>query len=386
MLSLSLLSILMKNVFIIYIPTNNLEALVHYEDTIKNKVNQDRIFPYIQPELKYELIGIFGKRPIAIWGSKDSPSNRSKFNRMKAGDDVMVVVGDTIKLLAIVAAKDINASLSRELWKNLKGGSTEGWNLLYFLANAVEINLPFSEFNRLFCYSPMYQLRGFTSISTDRLENFYAKYDDLYSVLLKIRNGESVEEKITYFKENQQTYGTDRIIDVNDRADISDHIKMQWKLIRLGQKAGSKIWIPKNDQTRIAKEYHFTDFEEKFTAGLDTPANYVENIDVVWKEEFRIDAAFEIENTTSIYSGLLRFSDLKIVAPNSIYPLFIVAPTERRNRVVEQVNRPTFKKLGFERKVRYLSYEVLNEIDEFFEHSSAGLNIDLLVGKSEQVQ
>ena len=42
--------------------------------------------------------------------------------------------------------------------------------------------------------------------------------------------------------------------------------------------------------------------------GLDTQVKYVENIDVVWKEEFRIDAAFEIENSTSIYSGLLRFA------------------------------------------------------------------------------
>jgi hypothetical protein len=48
--------------------------------------------------------------------------------------------------------------------------------------------------------------------------------------------------------------------------------------------------------------------------------------DVVWKEEFRIDAAFEIENSTSIYSGLLRFADLTMVAPNTIYPLFIGKP------------------------------------------------------------
>ena len=65
------------------------------------------------------------------------------------------------------------------------------------------------------------------------------------------------------------------------------------------------------------------------------PAKYVENIDAVWKEEFRIDAAFEIEHSTAIYSGLLRFSDLKIIAPNSNYPLFIVAPTEKRNRIIE---------------------------------------------------
>lgn len=35
----------------------------------------------------------------------------------------------------------------------------------------------------------------------------------------------------------------------------------------------------------------------------------------MWKQEFRIGAAYEIENSSSIYSGLLRFADLNIVAP-----------------------------------------------------------------------
>jgi hypothetical protein len=160
---------------------------------------------------------------------------------------------------------------------------------------------------------------------------------------------------------------------------------MQWKLLRLGQKAGSKVWIPRNDQSRIKKEYQFNNFESEFTAGIDTPSKYVENIDVVWKEEFRIDAAFEVEHTTSIYSGLLRFSDLKIIAPNSNYPLFIVAPKSKRNRLLDQIKRPTFRKIEFEKKVRYLSYEAVNEIDDFFKDTTSGLNIDLLIGKSESL-
>ena len=133
------------------------------------------------------------------------------------------------------------------------------------------------------------------------------------------------------------------------------------------------------------KEFDFTDFEEEFVTGIDVPAKYVENIDVVWKEEFRIDAAFEVENTTSIYSGLLRFSDLKIIAPNSIYPLFIVAPLSKRNCLIEQLKRPTFRKIDFDKKVRYLSFESLNEIDKFFESSTSGLNVNLLVGKSKVI-
>jgi len=160
---------------------------------------------------------------------------------------------------------------------------------------------------------------------------------------------------------------------------------VQWKLILLGLKTGSKVWVPRTDQQKIQREYKFGEFEASFSAGIDLPAKYVENIDVVWKEEFRIDAAFEIEHTTAIYSGLLRFADLKIIAPNHPFPLFIVAPLLKKNRVFEQIRRPVFKRLGLDKEVRYISYETIDGIDKFFEHSSSGLNVDLLVGKSEAV-
>src|SRR6266404_7838750 len=160
---------------------------------------------------------------------------------------------------------------------------------------------------------------------------------------------------------------------------------MQWLLLKMGRQAGEKVWAPKNDQQRITSEYKFGDFEETFAAGLDTQVKYVENIDVVWKEEFRIDAAFEIENSTSIYSGLLRFADLNIVAPNTLYPMFIVAPNDRKNRLREQLRRPAFKRLELDKKVRFLSYEQIDEIDDFFSGSDSGLSVDLIVGKSELV-
>ena len=158
---------------------------------------------------------------------------------------------------------------------------------------------------------------------------------------------------------------------------------MQWKLARLGIKAGERVWVPVGDQAKLTKLYEFEAFDEHFTAGIDLPHSYVENIDVVWKQEFRIDAAYEIENSTAIYSGLLRFADLMILAPNTVYPMFVVAPNERRNRVREQLRRPTFKQLKLDQKVRFLPYEAVDEIDKFFSGLNAGLNVDLITDKAE---
>ena len=71
----------------------------------------------------------------------------------------------------------------------------------------------------------------------------------------------------------------------------------------------------------------------------------IELIDVLWLDGNAIVAAFEIESTTSIYSGLLRMSDLLARQPNISVPLFLVAPDERREKVIQQVNRPTFERM-----------------------------------------
>lgn len=77
----------MKNIFFLYIPPNNAEAIIHYQDTIINKVSQERIFRYVDQNVKNYLRRIFQDKPIAVWGSRNTPANRSKFEKMEAGDN-----------------------------------------------------------------------------------------------------------------------------------------------------------------------------------------------------------------------------------------------------------------------------------------------------------
>lgn len=324
----------MKNIFFLYIPSNNIEATIHYQDTIINKVSQERIFRYVDQNIKNYLRRVFQDKPIAVWGSRNTPANSSKFEKMVPGDNILIVEGDTVKLLGFIAAKTINPDLSKELWKNLNGRSSEGWDLIYFISNPREIDLPFSEINKLLDYEATYKLRGFTTVQNARLEKFYLHYDDLYSILLRIKRGEDVINRYSEILHGEPNTVAEDVMPL-DKSEVSEHVEMQWKLINLGKKAGSKVWVPKHDQKKIIDAYGYGEFDDEFAAGIDLSAKYVENIDVIWKEEFRIDAAFEVEHSTCIYSGLLRFSDLKIIAPNSLYPLFIVAPLSQRNRLKE---------------------------------------------------
>lgn len=56
--------------------------------------------------------------------------------------------------------------------------------------------------------------------------------------------------------------------------------------------------------------------------------------------------AFEIEHTTSIFSGLLRMADLLALQPNMNIRLHIVAPEERAEKVKIEIKRPVFSLLG----------------------------------------
>jgi hypothetical protein len=158
----------MRNIFLLYMPPGNAEAMVHYQDTIRNKVAFDRIAPYVSSAIGRKLQHVFEPRPIAVWGSRDTKANRSKFDRMSEGDEILIVEEQTIKLLGRVAAKDTNPDLSRELWKNLRGDSKEGWDLIYFIANpegdrvAIQRILPAGRMARRFSTSWIHERRART--------------------------------------------------------------------------------------------------------------------------------------------------------------------------------------------------------------------------------
>jgi hypothetical protein len=88
----------------------------------------------------------------------------------------------------------------------------------------------------------------------------------------------------------------------------------------------------------------------------------IQNIDVLWLTRNVILKAFEIEATTAIYSGLLRLNDLVLAQPNISVDLYLAAPESRRDRVRDQIFRPSFQNLVS--RCRYLSFQdVEREMD-----------------------
>ncbi|WP_256392810.1 hypothetical protein [Natronoarchaeum rubrum] len=93
----------------------------------------------------------------------------------------------------------------------------------------------------------------------------------------------------------------------------------------------------------------------------------IEYVDVIWLEDDVIVGMFEVESTTSIYSGILRMTDFTARVPNVGVNMHIVAPADDEDKVWEEMNRPTFKKVLDQSKystLRYLSFEEVRETHE----------------------
>jgi hypothetical protein len=126
----------------------------------------------------------------------------------------------------------------------------------------------------------------------------------------------------------------------------SRHTEIQYRLLELGIALGLDIWVARNDRSKsyngellggMAKM-----LDELPTQFNEATTRTIELIDVLWLKGNSIIAAFEVEATTSVYSGLLRMSDLLSLQPNLDIQLFLVAPDDRRNKVAQEIRRPTF--------------------------------------------
>jgi hypothetical protein len=169
----------------------------------------------------------------------------------------------------------------------------------------------------------------------------------------------------------------------------STHTEIQYLLLKLGADMGFDVHVATNDQSRVWKGQRLGDMprrREKLPQQFDRETNRtIELIDVLWLHNNQYMAAFEIESTTSIYSGLLRMSDLLAQQPNISVPLFLVAPEERREKVIKQVNRPTFEqmKTPLVDVCRYISFGRLHEALTEAQNYISFLKFDWLQAVSE---
>ena len=136
------------------------------------------------------------------------------------------------------------------------------------------------------------------------------------------------------------------------------HSQVQTLLGGIGHSKGYDVCVPANDVSKL--DWSLT---KRFALRRSMPARFeairdiLSEIDVVWvaREREAIAGLFEVEHSTPVYSGLLRFNDIFLTEPK-VSRFSIVSNEMRRAIFVRQLCRPTFRKSGLSELTSFLEY------------------------------
>lgn len=135
------------------------------------------------------------------------------------------------------------------------------------------------------------------------------------------------------------------------------HDGMQSLLGNIGIQCGFDLWFPRSDISKvlgnIAEPKRIRDSISSISSEIDA---IMQNIDVIWLDGTTPVSLFEVEHTTTIYSGLLRLCDVALTYAK-INDFRIVARQVREEKFYREISRPTFRKHKLEKKVSFMSYD-----------------------------
>ena len=140
------------------------------------------------------------------------------------------------------------------------------------------------------------------------------------------------------------------------------HTEMQYHILTIGNSIGYDVIAAANDRAKChnGNNLSFICMNKfpKIDVDKDTYRT-ITLIDAVWfeKNSNDITCAFEVEKSTSIYSGILRLKDLYCSFPNNPPSLYLIIPDKREKEVILQLQRPAFKNSDFE--ISYLLFSDL---------------------------
>jgi type II restriction enzyme len=155
------------------------------------------------------------------------------------------------------------------------------------------------------------------------------------------------------------------------------HTEVQGWLRDLGRALGYDVWVASNDRSRSCRDGRLGDgcLDALPPALVDgAGSDFIPLIDVLWLDRttHRVEAAFEVEHTTTIQTGIMRMLDLAETQRGGLRGLFLVAPDDREDDVRRQVQRPAFSRIG-EMNVRWLPYGELEKNREAMARFGTGL-------------
>ncbi|NOY95932.1 MAG: hypothetical protein GXO81_06075 [Chlorobi bacterium] len=140
---------------------------------------------------------------------------------------------------------------------------------------------------------------------------------------------------------------------VDEKQEDQLHSEMEYHLLKIGNALNYDVIAASNDRSKTYNGNKFSFIGIKEFPKIDVPKETfgtIKLIDIVWFEKGtnHIVCAFEVEKSTSIYSGILRLTDLSFSLPSYQSKLYIIIPNNREKEVRLQLNRPAVRNSNLE--------------------------------------
>jgi hypothetical protein len=136
------------------------------------------------------------------------------------------------------------------------------------------------------------------------------------------------------------------------------HAQVQTLLAGIGHFKNYGVYVPERDAAGL--DWKLTErfaLRGSIPSGFEQVQGILSEIDVIWiaRGGETIEGLFEVEHSTPVYSGLLRFNDILLTDPK-VSRFSIVSNEVRRALFSRQLFRPTFRKSGLAELTSFLEY------------------------------
>jgi SAM-dependent methyltransferase len=146
----------------------------------------------------------------------------------------------------------------------------------------------------------------------------------------------------------------------------SDHDTIIEQLARIGKNRDyeSHIGLTEQNKDRNFRELSIP-MGSNVQFGLDQIAfNRIREIDLLWIKGISIMAAFEVEVSTSIDSGITRFRELFAATPVLNIPAYIIIPDKREKEARNKIGSLANRREGITERVKYILFsDILGKED-----------------------
>ena len=304
---------------------------------------------------------------LRVWGTTigDSPQKRTSFEAMEPGDALLFLHDGVFIGSARVDETFESTELGKWIWNNPKS------EFVYTLTDYREISVPRQEVWNVLGYSSNYPLYGFSRASEDAISSLLQQYNSVEEAFQAFRQQD--DDTADGESNGDPTAGDDNTEPKENQ--IREHTEIQWFLIQLGLEHGYDVYVTTNDQNLTYQGQRLGEdcIDELTLTGFSEAAmRLIEYVDVIWLNGDYIEKMFEVESTTSIFSGILRMTDFVVKVPNLAVDMHIVAPTEDEDQVRRQMTRPTFQHIMDQAQhcsLQYLSFEEVKKRQNTVEHA-----------------